>query len=130
MFKRSVALILCLIMAVSLLASCTVKKKNDEDKGAVINMYLSQEIYDFDPAYALKNEASQAIVSLLFSGLFRIDEDGKVQKDLAEKYTIDEFNNSMVITIREDVFWSDGTYVSANDVVYTIKAHTQSRIHK
>jgi len=121
MFKRSVALILCLIMAVSLLASCTVKKKNDEDKGAVINMYLSQEIYDFDPAYALKNEASQAIVSLLFSGLFRIDEDGKVQKDLAEKYTIDEFNNSMVITIREDVFWSDGTYISANDVVFAFK---------
>lgn len=121
MFKRSVALILCLIMAVSLLASCTVKKKNDEDKGAIINMYLSQEIYDFDPAYALKNEAAQTIVSLLFAGLFRIDEDGKVQKDLAEKYTIDEFNNSMVITIREDVFWSDGTYISANDVVFAFK---------
>lgn len=121
MIKRFTALMLCLVMAVSLLASCTIRKKDDTDKGAIINMYLSEEIYDFDPAYAFNNDSSLKIVNLLFSGLFRINENGKVVKELAEDYRIDESKNSMIITIREDAFWSDGTYVSANDVVYTFK---------
>ena len=70
MIKRFIALMLCLIMAVSLLSSCTIRKKDDTDKGAIINMYLSEEVYDFDPAYALNNDASLKIVNLLFSGLF------------------------------------------------------------
>lgn len=121
MIKRFIALMLCLIMAVSLLASCTIRKKDDTDKGAIINMYLSDEIYDFDPAYAFNNDSSLKIVNLLFSGLFRVNENGKVVKELAEDYRIDESKNSMIITIKEDAFWSDGTYVSANDVVYTFK---------
>ena len=110
MIKRSIAMILCLIMAVSVLSSCTITKKNEEDKGAIIHMYISEEIYDFDPAYAFKNDSALKIVSLLFSGLFRVNENGKVVKDLADSYYIDESKNSMVITIREDAFWSDGTY--------------------
>ncbi len=121
MIKRIIAMILCLITAVSLLASCTIEKKDENDKGAIINMYLAEEVYDFDPAYAFKNDSALKIVNLLFSGLFRIDEIGKVQEELAEEYYIDESKNSMIITIREDAFWSDGTYVSANDVVYTFK---------
>ena len=55
------------------------------------------------------------------STLFTVNEDGKVEKSLAKDYVIDENKNSMTITIRDDAFWSDGTYVSANDVTYTIK---------
>lgn len=121
MIKRSIAMILCLIMAVSVLASCTITKKSEDDKGAIINMYISEEIYDFDPAYAFKNDSALKIVNLLFSGLFKINENGKVVKELADSYYIDESKNSMVIAIREDAFWSDGTYVSANDVVFTFK---------
>jgi len=121
MIKRFMAMVLCVIMAVSMLASCTIQRKDDTDKGAIINMYVSEEVYDFDPAYAFKNDSALKIVNLLFSGLFRVNEDGKVVKELAEDYYIDESKNSMIITIKEDAFWSDGTYVSANDVVYTFK---------
>ena len=120
MMKRIIATILCLIMAASVLASCTTTK--DEDyKGATINMYISEEIYNFDPAYAFKNDSALKIVNLMFSTLFTINEDGKVEKSLVKDYVIDKNKNSMTITLREDAFWSDGTYVSANDVTYTIK---------
>ena len=120
MIKRIIATILCLIMAASVFASCTPKR--DEDyKGATINMYISEEIYNFDPAYAFKNDSALKIVNLLFSTLFTVNKDGKVEKSLAKDYVIDENKNSMTITIRDDAFWSDGTYVSANDVTYTIK---------
>ena len=120
MIKRIIATILCLVMAASVFASCTAKR--DEDyKGATINMYISEEIYNFDPAYAFKNDSALKIVNLLFSTLFTVNENGKVEKALAKNYVIDENKNAMIITIRDDAFWSDGTYVSANDVTYTIK---------
>ena len=119
MFKRIIAATLCLIMAVTAFASCA--KKDPNDKGAIINMYLSQEIYDFDPAYAYTNDAALKVVDLLFSSLFTIDEKGRLQKDLADSYVIDKAHNTLTITIDEEAFWSDGTYVSANDVVYAFK---------
>ena len=119
MFKRIIAATLCLIMVVTAFASCA--KKDENDKGAIIYMYLSQEIYDFDPAYAYTNDAALKIVDLLFASLFRINEKGKLENDLASGYVIDEAHNTLTITIDDEAFWSDGTYVSANDVVYTVK---------
>ena len=119
MFKRIIAATLCLIMAVTAFASCA--KRDENDKGAIINMYLSQEVYDFDPAYAYTNDAALKIVDLLFSSLFRINENGKLEKDLADSYVIDKAHNTLTIAIDEEAFWSDGTYVSANDVVYAFK---------
>ena len=119
MFKRIIAATLCIIMAVTAFASCA--KKDPNDKGAIINMYLSQEIYDFDPAYAYTNDAALEVVDLLFSSLFYIDDNGKLKEDLADGYVIDEAHNTLTITIDEEAFWSDGTYVSANDVVYAFK---------
>ena len=36
----------------------------DEDKGAYITMYLTNEIYNFDPALAYNNDDAESIVSL------------------------------------------------------------------
>ena len=119
MIKRILATILCLVMVVSVFASCA--KKDENDKGAIINMYLSQEIYNFDPAYAYNNDAALKIVDLLFSTLFTIDENGKLKKELAEDYTYDKNLNTLSITIRQDACWNDGQYISANDVVFAFK---------
>lgn len=119
MFKRIIAATLCIIMAVTAFASCA--KKDPNDKGAIIHMYLSQEVYDFDPAYAYSNDAALKIVDLLFSSLFKINEKGKLENDLASGYAIDEAHNTLTITIDEEAYWSNGEYVSANDVAYTIR---------
>ena len=118
MFKRILAAVLCLIMAVTAFASCA--KRDENDKGAIIYMYLSQEIYDFDPAYAYTNDAALKIVDLLFASLFRINENGKLENDLADGYVIDEAHNTLTITIDDEAYWSDGTYVSENDLVYAL----------
>ncbi len=120
MIKRIFAAMLCLVMVVAVFASCAAPK-SENDKGAIINMYLSQEIYDFDPAYAYNNDAALKVVDLLFASLFRIDEKGKLQNELAKSYVIDKVHNTMTITLNEKASWSDGTYISANDVVYTFK---------
>ena len=72
MIKRLIALTLCLIMAMSVFASCGIKRDKD-DKGAIIKMYITEEIYDFDPVYAFKNDSALKIVSLMFSTLISRD---------------------------------------------------------
>jgi len=124
MMKRIFALILCLLMLVPTLASCKKDTEEDVELGAYIKMYISQMIYDFDPAYAFNNEAALKVISLMFEPLFSLDEKGKVQNALVDDYEIKEDEKSneytMTLTLKE-TSWSDGTSVSADDVVYAWK---------
>ena len=79
-------MMLCLIMVLSAFAGCA--KKDEDDKGAYVNMYLTDMVYDFDPAHAYENESNLRVVSLIFDNLFVLDEDGKVKKSLAKNYKI------------------------------------------
>ena len=123
MAKRIIALILCLFTLVAVLASCAGSiSPTAEYKGEQVTMYLSENIYDLDPARAYKNESTKSIVSMLFGTLFVLDENGKVQPSLAESYTTEEKNGEyyMYITIA-DTYWSDNTPVTADDVVFAWK---------
>lgn len=128
MTKRILASVLCLcLLAGSLvcLSACGNKnKKKTEDKGQYLTMYLSDQVYDLDPATAFYNDGTTTIANLLFETLFKVNENGKVKKSLVEKYVIkeDAAGNEYKMNIYlNDTCWSDGTYVSANDVVYAWK---------
>ncbi len=119
MMKRVISLLLCLLMLVPVMASCA--KKDKDDKGAYINMYLTDQVYDLDPAKAYNNESALRLVSLVFENLFVLDENGKVKKSLAKDYEIREDDNAeeyeMIITLK-DTCWTDGTAITASDVYY------------
>lgn len=119
MMKRVIALVLCLLMLVPAFASCA--KKDENDKGAYIRMYLTDQVYDLDPARAFMNESALRVVSLVFDNLFVLDDNGKVKKSLAKSYEIKEDDNAeeyeMIITLNETC-WTDGTSITANDVYY------------
>ena len=123
MAKRIIALILCLFTLVAVLASCAGSiDPTAEYKGEQVTMYLSENIYDLDPARAYKNESTKAIVSMLFGTLFVLDENGKVQPSLAASYSTEEKDGEyyMYITMA-DTYWSDNTPVTADDVVFAWK---------
>ena len=121
--KRFVALLLCLVMCLTALVGCAGKKE-DGDKGAYITMYLTDEIYNFDPVYAYTNEEAESIVGLMFAKLFSLNSRGKLQYELAESYEIKEDAKnkeySIMITLRNS-WWSDKTKVTADDVVFAWK---------
>ena len=122
MSKRIIALLLCALMLVPFLASCS--KKDEDDVGAYITMYLTDDIYDFDPANAYYNKDVLNVVSLMFDTLFTLNEKGKVKGSLAKDYVIKEDANrgeyTMEITLNETC-WSNGTRISADDVVFAWK---------
>ena len=115
--KRLIALLLCLATILCIFAGCA-QKNEEEDPGAYIEMYLADEVYNFDPALAYGNDSALKIVSLLYENLFVLGENGKVEKSLVKKYKIDKKENTMLITIRNDISWTDGSVISANDVVF------------
>ncbi len=126
MTKRIVALLVALLMLVTCFVSCgsSEEQEKDEDRGAYISMYLADEVYDFDPANAYNNASALKVVSLLFAPLFSIDEDGKVKKELVDTYSIyeDAKASEYKLTLKlKPTYWSDGTQISANDVVFAWK---------
>lgn len=74
------------------------------------------------PLYAPSNDVDRDLTELIFSGLMKYDEAGKLQPDLAEKYEILENGKIYEIYLKENLFWSDGQPLTAEDVLFTIKS--------
>ena len=125
MKKRIIALIICLATALTVFTGCNGSIDADSEyKGQQITMYLTDNIYDLDPAHAYNNEVTRSIVNLLFDTLFTVDENGKVKESLAKSYKTETDKDGrvfMYIEIKEDARWSDNQPVTADDVVFAWK---------
>ena len=125
MRKRILAFVLCLsllLASVFSFSGCTTLK--GDDKGQYIKMYITDDMYDLDPAHAYSNPQVANIVGLLFDTLFKLDDNGKVVKSLVKSYKFFQDERSgeykMSITLKK-TYWSDGTYLSADDVCFAWK---------
>ncbi len=116
--KKAIALLLVLCLTATFFFGCT--PKDEDDKGAMITMYLGSEIRNFDPAVAYTNADAVKILGLLYEGLMKIDDNGKLQKAMADKYTIDKEENTITFELSE-TSWSDGQIVAADEFVFAFK---------
>ena len=122
--KKIVALSLAVIMLLSLATGCG--KKDDGDKGAIINAYLVQDpsSNSLDPGLMLYNAETAKILNLIFEGLTTLDENGKVKPGLAKSWRVIEDAKENTYKMQFELNtsrWSDGRQVSAEDVVYAWK---------
>jgi len=72
-----------------------------------------------NPLYCSVNAVDADISELVFSALFKRDNNGYLQKDLAKDYTISDDQKAYTITIRDDAEWHNGDKLTADDVVFT-----------
>lgn len=75
-----------------------------------------------NPIFSQYNDVDRDICALVFNGLTRTDGHGRVLPDLATRWSISPDGKIYTFTLRADVVWHDGTYFSADDVLYTIQA--------
>ena len=127
---RLICLVLCLATLVAgfSFVGCS---NTGNSTGAYVNMYLSNEVYNFDPAYAHLDNSAMKLIPLLFEGLMKLDDDGKVVKGLCESYDYNEdpgvdkestADDKYTMTIKiKTTAWSDGIALSADDFVYAWK---------
>ncbi|MBQ9117172.1 MAG: hypothetical protein IJY04_09130 [Clostridia bacterium] len=129
-FTRIVCLVLCLATLAA--GFCFVGCGGTGNAtGAYINMYLSNEVYNFDPAYAHLDSSAMKLLPLLYEGVMKLDDDGKVVKGLCKEWSYTEDKGvdkesaeddtyTMEITLKTTA-WSDGVALSADDFVYAWK---------
>lgn len=117
--KRIIALLLCAVFCLGMLAGCSSLKENE--KGAVIRVALTQYPQTLDPAVIQLNADAETILSLIFEPLVTIDADGKIQPALSTEwyYKYDRIYqlHKMYFVIKE-TSWSDNRPVRADDVIY------------
>ncbi len=124
MTKRIFALLLCAATLLTSLTFVGCSSDEEEDKGQYITTYLTDNIYDLDPARAYTNDAVANVVSLLFDTLYTLDKNGKPKKSLVDECVIEENEAAGEYTMKlylKDTNWSDGTAVSSNDIVFAWK---------
>ncbi len=120
--KKVLAFLLAISMCLVFVTGCTKISGDDPAaKGAEFDIYLGKKVMNLDPAIAYTDDEAVKIINLIFEGLFKLDEKGNLKKALAKKYEILEDPKTgedyLEITIN-DTYWSDGSAVQANDVVY------------
>ena len=62
------------------------------------------------------------VSELLFDGLYTDDKDLATQAAIVKSAEVEADGKSMIISLRQDVFWHDGTAIQADDVVFSIQA--------
>lgn len=72
-----------------------------------------------NPLYLSDNDIDRDLTEIIFSGLLKYGEDGKIIKDIAESYEIKD-GKEYDFDLKKNVFWHDGKKLTAEDVIFTI----------
>lgn len=75
-----------------------------------------------NPVLAGVNDIDVDITQLVYSGLFRLDSDVRLQNDLATGYEVSENQQEYTVHIRADARWHDGEQLTADDVIFTVRS--------
>lgn len=81
---------------------------------------LGQPRY-INPILSQTNDADRDLVQLIYSSLFKYDNQGNLTPDLAEKYEIGEDGLTYTVSLKQNIHWHDGENFSADDIVFTIR---------
>ena len=89
-----------------------------ENGSDTLRAYLASEPDKLDPA--LNSTVDGAILAInAFAGLMTYDAEGKQVNDLAENIEMTEAGLTYTVTLKDDLKWSNGDPLNANDFVYS-----------
>ncbi len=75
-----------------------------------------------NPIFSSTNDVDSDISSLVYSGLFKYDNNKKLVPDLAEKFTIASNQKTYDIVLRKNLKWSDGEPITIDDILFTFES--------
>ena len=91
------------------------------EQGGVYTEGLVGSLGRLNPLLDWNNSADRDVNRLLFNGLFRFDERGIPQPDLAQAWGMAPDGTIYNFTIRPNAVWHDGEPVTSDDVIFTIE---------
>lgn len=136
---KSVAGLLVLLLLTGLFAGCGEKSPEETlaSEDVTEETVPEEEIrdakfglayvkgYGFNP-YSCTCLTNRPIISLVFESLFIVNEDFQPEPVLCDKFGVSEDGLTYLISLRTDARFSDGSPVTAQDVVTSLKAASDS----
>ncbi len=106
--------LLCILLALLLLVPYFAMAESVSDS-LIIGIYSTKtlEIRPFNP----QERDIMSVYDLVYESLVTIDDQGLPQPYLAETWTVEDNGQTWVFTLRDNLFFSDGTKLTAADVV-------------
>ena len=135
--KRLITLLLAALLCLSLCAceeEAPVVSEAPEPTPSVSYQETKEFALAYDPASDLNpitgdSQVNRMLTSLVYEGLYRLDENFAPQPELALSAEVDDTGLIWTITLREDVVFSDGTPLEAKHVVSSLKAALKSSFY-
>ncbi len=144
MTKKRIGILLALTLAMSVVFTACSPKADDpaetpaetpsvEEPGeepaeptnepsGTLKVGITEASGNFNPLY-YSSSYDGYVVDLVFEGLATLNFEGdEYEPVVAKDWTISEDGKTITFNLREDVVFSDGTPLTANDVVFTYKA--------
>ena len=115
--KKIIITILITIATVVFLLGFIDKGNNGKDAEKVDIVYSINDIPDDMRNIASLSTRQQDIICAVSKGLIEIDSQGKMMPALAKSVEVTDNGIQYNFTIRDDVFWSDGKAITADDLV-------------
>ena len=119
--RKLLALLLTLVMIMTAFTACGGSDGEEGGEAVEMNVALLGEIVRLDPAFAYDNDTS-VVIDNICEGLLTHNADNSLKCNLAESWeAVDD--TTYVYKLREDVTFSDGSPMTAEDVVYSLQRH-------
>lgn len=99
----------------------TLTKVVPDYGGQYIEGVVAQPRY-INPILSQTSDADADLVELIYAGLFRYSGEGKLQKHIASDYSVSEDGKVYTVFLKPGVRFHDGEELSADDVVFTVRA--------
>ena len=91
------------------------------DNGGSFTEGMIGEPQLINPLLSQTNDVDRDLTTLIYSGLMKYNEDGKLVPDLAKSYEVSSDGLNYTVYLRPNSFWHDGAAVTADDVIFTIQ---------
>lgn len=75
-----------------------------------------------NPLFASLNDVDRDLSALIYSGLFRLDQNLQPQPDLAESYRWIQQDKTLEVSLRQDATFHNGIPVTSDDILFTFQA--------
>lgn len=82
-----------------------------------------------NPLYAINRDVDADLSRLIYSSLFKYDENGRLGNDLVAAVTINSAGTEYLIKIKDRVKWHNGDSLTADDVLFTLGLIQNSDYH-
>jgi len=123
--EKKVFFVLSFIVLASFLFLCIdLYLKNTEIRPAKYGIYIEGIVGAprfINPIYSPASDVDRDLTELIYSGLMKYDKDGKIIPDLIKEYNVSEDGKIYEFSLKENLSWSDGKPLTADDVLFTIK---------